>query len=202
MARQKKRAWAHMVGKLPAPPVEETVEISEHMKKVFEAQDERRDKNMEELVKEYEGLDDAEVLASVESSKRAIKYQALERIIYERLKKVKEASGQDMWRNAEHTFSPRFIPRPVVENPQALLAWVREKNMEALLTLPSGRLNSIIAEAYNEDIVAILSPDQRATLEPGDPGSFAPPPGVKVFLQEGVHHTSKRKKPTAEEDSE
>jgi hypothetical protein len=89
-----------------------------------------------------------------------------------------------------------------VENPQALLAWVREKNMEALLTLPSGRLNSIIAEAYNEDIVAILSPDQRATLEPGDPGSFAPPPGVKVFLQEGVHHTSKRKKPTAEEDSE
>lgn len=198
MARNKPRKWSNLKGQVPDAPVNET---SEWMQEVFKEKDARKDLGMDELQQEYGDLVAADEAAAAAASERNIKYAALDRRILEELEKVKKVSGQDMWRGNGHTFSPKFSPRPVVEDSAKLLAWIKETNQEDQLTLPTGRLNAIIAECMNTDLAAILTPAQRATLKPGDPGSGMPPPGIKLFLQTSVHHTSPKAKPAGGGDS-
>jgi len=193
MARNKVRKWSNLKGQVPDAP---ETQPSEWMQEVFKAKDARQTKSMDELQQEYGELVAADEADKAAASERNIKYAALDRRILEELEKVKQVSGQDMWRGNGHTFSPKFSPRPVVEDKQALRAWITETGQEDQLELPTGRLNAIIAECMNTDLAAILTPAQRATLRPGDPGSGMPPPGIKLFLQTSVHHTSAKAKPT------
>lgn len=192
MARNKVRKWSNLKGQVPDAPVNET---TEWMQEVFREKDARKDKSMDELQEEYAQLSEADEAAEAERAKRNIKYAALDRCILTKLEDVKKVSGQDMWRGNGHTFSPKFSPRPVVEDKAALRAWIKETNQEDQLELPTGRLNAIIAECMNTDLAKILTPAQRAMLRPGDPGSGIPPPGIKLFLQTSVHHTSPKVRP-------
>jgi hypothetical protein len=45
-----------------------------------------------------------------------------------------------------------------------------------------------------------MTPAQRAELNPGDPASGVPPPGVKVFLQTTVHHPPVKRPAPVEPD--
>lgn len=195
MARNKPRAWSNQVGKLPEPPSNEP---SEWMQEVLREKDKRQDKTMDELMAEYATLEAEEAIAAKAQSARNVLYAAIDKRILEELAKVKQVSGQDMWRGNGHTCSPKHTPRPVIEDPEALRKWIKETGQEDQLTLPQGRLMSILTEAMQTDMSAILTPAQRAQLKPGDPGSGAPPPGVKVFLHTGVHHTTPKARPAAE----
>ena len=182
---KKPRKWSNQKDKLPAPPAES----SQWMDKVFAAKDERKDKTMAELAEEYKGLVEEEKFEELARKARNIIYEALERRMLEELEKVEQLSGQDVWRGGPGTFSPKFTPRPTVTDQAALDAWIVENKLESLLTLPSGRLSSIVAEAYDPDAAASMTPAQRAALKPGMPGSALPPPGVSVFLARGVNYT-------------
>lgn len=199
MARNKVRKWSNLKGQVPDAP---TAEPSEWMERVFKEKDARQTKTMSELQEEYAELVAADEAAEEAKSERNIKYAALDRRILEELDKVKQVSGQDMWRGNGHTFSPKFSPRPVVEDPVAFMKWIHDTNQQDQLTLPTGRLNAIIAECMDTSLASILTPAQRALLAPGDPGSGMPPPGIKLFLQTSVHHTSpKAAKPGAPVES-
>lgn len=186
---KKPRAWSNQRGKLPEPPAES----SEWMKKVFAAKDERSAKTLDELAAEYEGLVEEEKFEELARKARNIIYEALERRMLEELEKIEKMSGQDMWRGEPGTVSPKFTPRPNVVDQAALDGWIKEHKLESMLTLPGGRLNSIIAEAYDQDIAASLSPAERAALKAGMPGSLQPPPGVNVFLKNCINFTQRRK---------
>jgi len=185
----KKRRWSNLKGVLPAD-VETTV--SPWMQKVLVEVDQRADKSMEALADEYAGLDAQEDEAAKLAAERAIKYKALEMCILKRLEVVKATAGTDMWRGGGMTFSPRFSPRPVVEDKAALMKWIEDTKQQELLTLAAPTLKAIVCEALDTDIAALLTVEQRATLSPGDPGSSQPPPGVKVFLQETITRTAKK----------
>ena len=197
MARKKQRAWSNQVGKLPQSP-EDT--LSPWYQEALRMKEERKDKTMQELKDEYAELEAADEKAATEQSARNLIYKALELRILEEIKKVQAVAGTDTWRGDGHVFSPKHTARPVIEDPAALKKWIEDTNQLDQLTLPTGRLNAIITEAFNTDMSSILTPAQRAMLKPGDPGSGQPPPGVKVFLQTSVHHTAPRAKPSESSD--
>lgn len=189
MARNKPRKWSNLKGQLPA--VEEP---SEWMMKVLAEKDKLAGKSMAELKDEYAALEEEQRFEDLARAERNIKFAALEKRILEELAKIKELAGTDMWRGDGHTFSPKYTPRPVVKDPAALMDWIKQRGLQELLSLPSARLKSIVVEALNTEMAAMMSPAERAALKPGDPGSGMPPPGVEVFLHETVHHTSGTKK--------
>ena len=110
-----------------------------------------------------------------------------------RLEEIKSLSGNDQWRSDElGTFSPSPSVFGRVIDREAFMQWLREKNLLHLLTLPSSRLKSIINEAYDPDLAALLTVEQRATLTPGEPASGMAPPGVEVYAKVAVRRTTAR----------
>jgi hypothetical protein len=194
MAKNKARKWSNLVGKLPEDAPRES---SEWMEKVFVLKDELKSATMDDLACAYADLDEEEALAELAQKERNIKYKALELRILEELDKVKAIAGTDMWRGRGQTFSPKFTPRPVIENPAALAQWIQDTGQQHLLTLPPARLKSIVCEALDPDGAAVLNAAQRAALKPGDPASGACPPGVSAFMAFGLNHTTTRKKSPA-----
>lgn len=144
---------------------------------------------MQEIADLYRSLEAQDQKAKEQQSIRNIWYAAIERRVMELLEGVKTTSGQDMWRGAGTTFSPKFTPDPVIEDPKALRQWIADNDMEDMLTLPTGRLQEIVKSALDPEIAAILTPAAREQLakSPGAAGSGAPPPGVKVFMRKGVN---------------
>lgn len=188
MSRNKPRAWSNMKGTLPS---DEPTELTPFMQDVFKAKDERAAKTIHELAAEFKDLCEEEEFEALAQADRNIKYAAIEKRVLEELEKIKAMSGTDMFRGEQVTFSPQFTPRPMVKDPEALMTWIRETKQEYLLTLPASRLKSLIVQIYDKDAAALMTPAQRAALQPGQPASMQPPPGVEVFLHEGVHHTIK-----------
>lgn len=195
--RNKPRKWSNLKDQLPAPPPRQN---SEWFDKVIAAKDARAGSTMNELAQEYELLCAEEEAAAQARSERNIKFEALDRRILEELEKVQAVSGQDMWRGVGQTFSPKFDPYPIIEDKQALRAWVLERGMDLLLTLPKSTLKSLVKEAFDTDLAAQMSPGARAKLKPGDAGSGAAPPGVTVFLKTGVHRTGGSKRSRDDDD--
>lgn len=188
MARAgKPRKWSNLKGQIPDAAPSET---TEWMAKVYIEKDGLAGKTMQEMQDEWVALEEEEEFAKLAESKRNITYKALELRILEELQKVKAIAGTDMWRGENKTFSPKFTPHPTVTDPVALMKWIHDTNQEAQLTLSAPRLKSIVNEALDTEAAVAMTPAQRAELKPGDPASGAPPPGVAVFLQTGVHHTS------------
>jgi hypothetical protein len=192
MARNKPRAWSNLKGQLP--DYQGPDDTSERRQAILKEADERAARTMDELAAEWDALEEEEEFEELARKERNIKYAALEIIILRQLEKVKEVAGTDMWRGDGQTFSPKFTPRPIVSDPAALMAWIKAKSLESLLTLSTGRLASLVKEALDMDAAAVLTPAERAALQPGDPASGAPPPGVTTFLQTSVHHTSTKTK--------
>jgi hypothetical protein len=111
-----------------------------------------------------------------------------------------------MWRGQNQTFSPKFDVSPSVKDKSALMQWVHSCvscgrtedeckcdefiNRATQLSLAKPTLKSIVSEAYDSDIAELLTPAQRAQLKPGDPGSMMPPPGVSVYMVNGVNRRS------------
>lgn len=195
----KPRKWANQKGVLPDAPVGES---TEWMGLVYEHKDTLAGKTMTELQDEWASLEEEEEFAKLAESKRNIEYRALELRILEELEKVKAVAGTDMWRGERKTFSPQFTPRPTVTNLSALMQWIKDTGQEAVLTLASPKLKSIVCEALDTDAALAMTPAQRAELKPGDPASGVPPPGVAVFLQTSVHHTTVKKGLPRDQDSD
>lgn len=187
----KPRKWSNLKGIVPDDP--EQVVLTEWMIKVLEAKDERQAKSMQELQDEWSDLEEEEAFAELAQSERNIKYAALERRILEELEKVKAVAGTDMWRGERKTFSPKLTLRPTVNDLSALMQWIHDTGQESQLSLPAPRLKSIVCEAMDTDAAVSMTPAERAALKPGAPASGQPPPGVKVFLQTGVNHTTVKK---------
>lgn len=185
--RNKPRKWSNLEGTLPA---DTSSELSERFQQVLAEVDKRRGTTMQDLQDEWVDLEEEERFAKLAEYNRNVKYEALERRILEELEKVKAVAGTDMWRGAAKTFSPKWTPRPSVEDTARLMQWIKDTGQEHQLTLPAPRLKSIVCEALDTDAAALMTPAQRAQLKPGDPASGAPPPGVTVFLDKSVHHTT------------
>jgi hypothetical protein len=201
MARNKTRKWSNLKGAVPDAP--DQVELTPRMLEIFQEKDARAAKTMDELTAEYAALEEEEAYEALAAAKRSILYEALDRRILEELDKIKAIAGTDMWRGQGRTASPKYTPNPIVKDPAALKAWIKDNKLEDLLTLSSPRLKSIVCEALDSEIALALTPAQRAQLKPGEPGSSQPPPGVEVFLRTSVHHTSaKRRAITPDDDVE
>lgn len=192
MARNKPRKWSNLKGQIPDAPVE----LSERFQEVLAETDKLRIKetgevfSMADLQNEWVALEEEADFASLQEHQRNVKFDALERRILEELEKVKAVAGTDMWRGEHKTFSPKFTPRPTVTDLQALMQWIKDTKQEDQLTLAHPRLKAIVCEALDPDAAAAMTPAERAALKPGAPASGLPPPGVKVFLDTGVNHTS------------
>lgn len=196
MATRKPRKWSNLKGVIPDA---DSGVITPWMKKVLAAKDTRAEHSMATLADEYAGLKAADKKAEEDSSKRKVLYKALELRVLEELKKVKEVAGMDTWQGAAgQSFSPKFTPRPVVKDPEALMAWIHETKQTEQLTLPGARLKAIVCEALDTKVAAVLTPAQREQLKPGDPASGAPPPGVDVFLQTSVSWTGGKRSANAD----
>jgi hypothetical protein len=189
----KPRKWSNLKGQIPddAEPT-----ISEWMEKVLVEKDTLNAKSMQEIQDEWVALEEEEAFAALAESQRNIKYKALEMKILEELEKVKAVAGTDMWRGEHKTFSPQFTPRPVVTDLAALMKWIHDTKQEAVLTLAAPKLKSIVCEALDTEAAVAMTPAQRSELKAGDPASGVPPPGVSVFLQTKVHHTTVKQAPT------
>ncbi len=193
MARgNKPRKWSNMKGTLPDHP--EQVELTDRVKEILKRKDALAGKSMKELAIEYDALEQEEEFEELTRYERNIEYEAVERSVLEQLEKVREVAGTDLWRGEGQTFSPKYTLSPVVEDPVALMDWVKATKQESLLRLLPSALQSIVTEAMNTEISLALTPAERAALKPGQPGSGQPPPGVTVFLRTSVNHTSGRKK--------
>jgi hypothetical protein len=197
--RNKPKKWSNLEGQLPR---DTSAELSERFQQVLAEADKRNGRTMQALQDEWVDLEEEEAFAKLAEYERNVKFEALERRILEELEKVKAVSGGDMWRGAAKTFSPKFTPRPSVEDAAKLMAWIKATGQEHQLTLPAPRLKSIVCEALDTDAAALLTPAERAQLKPGDPASGAPPPGVTVFLDKSVHHTTvKTSSPVPDDDN-
>lgn len=195
---KKARKWSNLDGQLP----EEPKPLSEREVKIRVEVDKLRGmavdndtgelipaKTMRELAADYAGLVEEESFEDLAQKKRSVKYEALERVIYDELRRVQELSGQDMWRGEGQTFSPKFSPIPVITDMAALEAWIEANGYEYLYTIDGGRLKNLVVEALDTDAAAAMSPAERAALKPGEAASGQPPPGVSVFLRKGVNRT-------------
>lgn len=199
MARANKpRKWSNLKGQIPDAPVE----VSEHTEKIFAARDERRGRPLAELADEWADLEEEEAFAKLAEEKRNIIYAALEGLILDALKTVKDVAGTDMWRGERKTFSPQFTPRPTVKDPAALRKWIEDTGQHDQLSLSAPRLKAIVCEALDTEAAAAMTPAQRAQLKPGDPSSGVAPPGVEVFLQQTVHHTTVKRASAVPVDDE
>ncbi len=196
MARNKPRANAHLIGKIPDAPVE----LSERQQRVFAEKDKRRIKEdgspveLRDLALEYGSLEEEEEFEDLARTERSVVFEALERRILEELEKVKGIAGTDMWRGEGQTFSPKHVLNVHVTDPQALRRWIKETDQEHILSVPAARLKSIVGEALNPELSSVMTPAERAKLTPGQPGSMQPPPGVSVSLHHTVNHTNSARK--------
>lgn len=184
---KKPRKWSNLQGQVP----EEPVEVSPRELKVRAKADALRAERvpMKTLAQDYAALVEEEEFEEIAKKKRAIDYDALERVILDELTRVEELSGQDTWRGEGQTFSPKFTPIPTVFDKKSLLSWIHENNLDDLLDIHYSRLKSVVIEALKTDLAATMTPAQRAALKPGEPGSGQPPPGVSVYLRKGINHT-------------
>lgn len=197
---RKQRPWSNLKGVLPDYSGQGDDSLTDRQREVIKEADARAEKSMGELAEEY-GVLYAEAEADEMNAKvRNITFDAIEKRAIIILEKARAEGLGDMYRGHDQTFSPKYVPRPVVTNPKALLDWIYATGQQDQLTLPGGRLQEIIKEVYDVNIARVLSPDQRAALKPGQPGSMQAPPGVEVYLQTTIHHTStKNKEPQDDE---
>lgn len=198
MARSKVRKWSNLKGSLP--DIEEA--LSPRLTLVLQAAQDRAALTMLELSREYAKLEEQADAAKEADTARNIHFEALDLLILKALEHIKAVAGTDTWHGEGHTFSPQYMPHPLVKSPELLLEWIHETGQEEQLSLPKGRLNAIVKEALDAELAASLTPAQRALLTPGAPGSFQPPPGVEVYLRTTVHHTGPRKRKEESEDED
>jgi len=193
---KKARKWTNLPGEVPA----EVIEVSEKELAIRAAADERRAgvyedpldgqmlprraKTMNELAQEYRDLCEEEEFEDLASKRRAILFEALERLIGEQLKIVQEMSGQDTWRGEGQLFSPQVTPIPVVHDKAALAKYIEDNKLQSLLTLEYPRLKSLVIDKLEE--LTAMTPKQRAA----ETSTLSDPlPGVKIFVKQGVHRT-------------
>lgn len=200
MAKKKGRKWSNLEGQLPDEPValteRETKIRAEADKLRGLAIDEKTGqpfvaKTMKELAEEYSVLCEEEDFESLAHKERSVKYESLERVIYSELQKVEQLSGQDSWRGAGQTFSPKFTVIPIVTDKARLIHWIKTNGHEEyLLDVKESRLKEVVLAALNTDAAAAMTPAERANLKAGEAASGQPPPGVTVFMRKGVHRTA------------
>lgn len=202
MAKRKGRAWSNLPGQVPDEPVPVTERELAIRKRADELRGLALDpatnqplaaKTMRELAQEYASLVEEEDFESLAHKQRSVAYEALERVILAELARVEELSGQDTWRGEGQTFSPKFLPIPVITDRAALLRWIKEQGHEEyLLDVKDSRLKEVVLAALNTDAAAAMTPGERAQLRPGEPASGQPPPGVTVFVRRGINRTANK----------
>ena len=204
MARNKPRANAHLIGKIPDAPVE----LTERQVAVYADRDRLRTRedgtpaSMDDLAAEYGGLVEEEDFEDLAKSERSVKFDALERLILEQLEGIKRIAGTDMWRGEGQTFSPKHVLNVHITDPAALRKWIKDTDQEHVLAIPAARLKSITAEALNPELAVAMTPAERAALKPGQPGSMQPPPGVSVSLHHTINHTAQKRRVVAPADDD
>jgi hypothetical protein len=205
MAR-KARKWSNLPDDVaPAQPVDELSPwfqdvLKEKGKYVTTLVDGDESKmNMDLLATEWAKLEAEEAAEEEARTLRNKRYEALSLMILPRLESIQALSGQDTWRGGGQTFSPKVTLRPIVRDKAKLREWLEDRDMEDTLELPSGRLNSIVTEAFEQEQASYLTPAQRANLPAGMPGSMLAPPGVEVFRKTTVNRTARGGAPKEED---
>lgn len=196
---KKPRKWSNLKGQVPAAPGEDN---NERLQRIQSERAKHEGKNMAELAAEWAALDREFTAATLAEKERNIKYDALEPLILAALDQIQALASTDIYRGPTGTFSPRYKPLPTVTDRPRLLQWIRDIGQaDRLVTdLPGATLSDIIEAAYNKDVAALLTPAERAALQPGFPGSMQPPPGVNVYLKTAVGRTGADKPVKDEEE--
>lgn len=182
---KKPRKWSNLDGQIP----EEPVELTDREQKIRARCDELRAAQtpMKDLAATYRSIREEEAFEELAEKARSLEKAALERVIRSELERVQDISGQDMWRGEGMTFSPNIAVIPFVTDRQAFEQWIRDTGRESFFAIPEGRVKSLVCDALNEDEAVMLTPEERAALKPGEPGSMQPPPGIGVFIRKGVN---------------
>lgn len=192
MAKRKQRKWSNLKDALPPANAPATTELTPRQQRVNALADERAGRSLKELEAERQALIKQDEVASAAQKMRNELYEAIDRQILRALYKMKEDTGNDLWRGQNGaTLSPKYQPLTVVEDEAALLKWIHENGLEEeMFQLSKSALKTRVEEALNTEIAKLMTQEQRSQLKPGEPASGAPPPGVKVFLLHTITHRS------------
>jgi hypothetical protein len=148
-----------------------------------------KDESISSLTEMFNGASAASAALAAEVKKVNATLEALEILIRQKL----EALEGDAISVNGYTWSPKFEPYPVCDNPQAVVQYFRENDMESELVLTNTELASRLKTYIKEE--ALNNELQITTREEVDPitGDIrevpevrSKIPGVKVFLKPGL----------------
>ena len=177
----KARKWSNLEGQLPAPAMPD-----DYATKILARKDALRAKGVTDLAavaRQFLDVDEHQAEVTEQQANLDLDYAALESLAREFL----QATNTDLWRGEGMTLSPRNALHASTSDRAALNAWARATERDDLLTVLPGTVTSLASEAMDLERAALLTPAERATLKPGEPGSGAPPPGVTVYLRPTIN---------------
>jgi hypothetical protein len=142
-----------------------------------------------ELTAGYNTCKDAAGKLAEQVKQLSVRLEAREILI----RRALDAQGATSVRMQGYTWSEKFEPYPVTEDPAAVVRYFREHGLEDQLTLTAselnGRLKNLVKEEAlaNElqvDVVTVVDPATGAEQQTTEVRSRVP--GVRVFLKAGL----------------
>jgi len=179
--------WAHLKGKVPEKaPTLRDMALGEELNKIDAA-------DIGQLTDEYNALwkESDDLAALVKANK--LKMDAREILIRKRL----ASKGVDGAMVNGYTWTEKFEPYPVCEDPAAIVEYFRTHDMEDQLTLSNtelaSRLKSFVKdEASRGELQVITIPGENGEEDTTEVRSSIP--GVKVFLKADLSRVKSSKK--------
>lgn len=177
--------YAGLYGTIPEEPTQREAAVIEAIK-------ERSERTPHELTAEHNTLSlEAEGLAK-QVKQLSIKMTAVEALIRERLDSL---NGEALSINGK-TWSRKFEPYPVCDDPAAIVKYFKEHDMEDSLELTktelATRLKAFVKEeALNNELIIETVKDPVTGEDKIDVRSQIP--GVRVFLKAGLSHPKSKK---------
>jgi hypothetical protein len=179
--------WAHLKGKVPErAPTARDVGLAEELKKIEET-------TIDVLTDEYNALwKESDDLAALAKANK-LKMDAREIMIRKRL----AAKGIDGAMVNGYTWTEKFEPYPVCEDPAAIVEYFRTHEMEDQLVLTNtelaNRLKTFVKdEAARGELQIITIPGENGEEDRTEVRSSVP--GVKVFLKADLSRVKSSKK--------
>lgn len=176
--------YAHLNGKVPEQQTEREQAVSEFLEEFR-----KTDTTTGAVAKRYNGLcvEAAELAAKVKVLNQKI--DAADIMMQERL----QGDDTEAVRSDGYTWSRSFEPYPVCEDPEQIVKYFKEHDMEGLLVLRAGELasrlkNHVKEEAQNNELIIDIETDPDTGVEVKRTVR-SQIPGVKVFLKASLSRT-------------
>lgn len=178
--------WGHLKGKVPErQPTVRDLGLAEELKKLD-------DVDINQLTDEYNALwKESDDLAALTKANK-LKMDAREIMIRKRL----AAKGIDGAMVNGYTWTEKFEPYPVCEDPAAIVEYFKEHGMEDQLALTTTELASRLKKFVKEEADR---GELQITTVPGENGEDdttevrSSVPGVKVFLKADLSRVKSKK---------